>query len=162
MVAGSRITSLNPVVALTESLHRTDPVPLLEYRTNGRAASEMYLRIGALDDFNGVEWRFSQQRLQPVPDPLPKVDGLSSSVAGSTVDLSWAASTDAVLVAGYEVHRSASAGFTPSAGTRVAAVNGTTFQETGVPAGTWFYKVVARDGSGNRSAASSAHQVVVS
>lgn len=79
--SGSQVTSLNPVVALSESLHRSDPVPLLEYRTDSASVGEMYLRIGALDDFNGVDWRFSQQTLQPRPDPLPGLDGLSPAVA---------------------------------------------------------------------------------
>ncbi|PBC72005.1 transglutaminase superfamily protein [Streptomyces sp. TLI_235] len=78
---GWRVTSLNPVVALTESLHRTDPVPLLQYRTSAQSVGEMYLRIGALDEFNGVDWRFSQQKLQQRPDPLPKPEGLSSAIA---------------------------------------------------------------------------------
>ncbi|WP_431678138.1 transglutaminaseTgpA domain-containing protein [Kitasatospora sp. KL5] len=81
-----QVTSLNPVVALTESLHRTDPVPLLQYRTNASTVGEMYLRIGALDEFNGVDWRFSQQKLQQRPDPLPKLEGLSSAVAISQAE----------------------------------------------------------------------------
>ncbi|WP_030262855.1 transglutaminaseTgpA domain-containing protein [Streptomyces sp. NRRL B-24484] len=81
--SGYRVTSLNPVVALTESLHRTDAVPLLQYRTTAQSVGEMYLRIGALDEFNGVDWRFSPQKLQQRPDPLPKPTGLTSSIAVS-------------------------------------------------------------------------------
>ncbi|GAA4995952.1 DUF3488 and transglutaminase-like domain-containing protein [Kitasatospora paranensis] len=81
--SGGRVTSLNPVVALTDSLHRTEPVDLLHYRTDASGAPEMYLRIGALDDFDGVEWRASQQHLQPRTDPLPEDAELSAAVASA-------------------------------------------------------------------------------
>ena len=45
--------------------------------------------------------------------------GLVGSVVGSTVNLSWTASSDNVGVTRYNVHRGTSAGFTPTVANRV-------------------------------------------
>jgi hypothetical protein len=68
--------------------------------------------------------------------------------------LSWGAATDDVGVARYDVHRSSTAGFTPSAANRVAQVSGTTYTDSGLAAGTWYYRVIAEDAAGNLGAAS--------
>jgi regulation of enolase protein 1 (concanavalin A-like superfamily) len=74
--------------------------------------------------------------------------GLSgTAVSSSQINLQWNASTDNVGVAGYDVYRNA---------VRIATVSGTSFGDSGLPAGTTFsYYVVARDAAGNTSAASS-------
>ena len=46
----------------------------------------------------------------------PRPPGSPAPVTGSTVNLSWSASTDNVGVVRYNVHRATTAGFTPSAG----------------------------------------------
>lgn len=99
-----------------------------------------------------------------IPDTQPpSVPGnVTASVSGSQVTLTWSASTDDRSVDGYEVHRGTAAGFTPSASTLVATTSGPNAMESSVPQGTWFYKVVARDGAGNLSAASVAAQAEVS
>jgi hypothetical protein len=76
-----------------------------------------------------------------------------ATVSGSTVSLSWPAATDDVAVTGYTVHRSATAGTTPSAATQVGSTTGTSFSEP-VAAGTWYYRVVAKDAAGNAGAPS--------
>ena len=80
--------------------------------------------------------------------------GLSASVTGTTVALSWTASTDNVGVTGYTVHRSATAGFTPGASTRIADATGLSYSDANRPAGTWYYRVTASDAAGNTSAGS--------
>ena len=80
--------------------------------------------------------------------------GLAGSVVGSTVNLSWTASTDNVAVSRYNLHRSTSAGFTPSAGNRIAQPTGPSYADTGLATGSYFYKVTAEDAAGNISAAS--------
>lgn len=75
--------------------------------------------------------------------------GLATSVTGSDVGLTWTAATDNVDVASYEVHRSTTSGFTPDSGTKVSEVTGTSATVTGVPVGTSYFKVIARDTSGN-------------
>ncbi len=79
-----------------------------------------------------------------------------TSVSGSSVDVAWDASSDEVGVTGYEVHRSTSAGFTPAAATLVGSPTATTFTDRDVAAGTSYYRIIATDAAGNRSAASAA------
>ena len=82
--------------------------------------------------------------------------GLSvTRLSASSQRLAWSPSTDNVGIGEYRVHRSTTANFTPSAANRVATVaTGTTYTNTGLAAGTYYYKVVAADGAGNTSAAS--------
>ncbi|MCW2848944.1 MAG: Fibronectin type domain protein [Marmoricola sp.] len=89
-----------------------------------------------------------------------KPAGLSGGATGSTITLSWTASTDNVAVTGYRVYRGSSATFTPSDANLVSTVTGTTFTQT-APAGTYYYRVVAVDGTGNASDASDAYAVTV-
>ena len=77
--------------------------------------------------------------------------GLGGSVLGSTVNLTWTGSTDAVGVVRYNVHRSASAGFTPAAGNRIGQPTGTSYSDAGLASGTYYYKVTAEDAAGNIS-----------
>jgi hypothetical protein len=82
----------------------------------------------------------------------------SAATATSTddhVDLSWNASTDNTGVTEYRVHRSTTAGFTPSAANRIATVTtGTSYRDNGLSPGTYHYVVVAADAAGNASPAS--------
>ncbi|MFB7663494.1 transglutaminaseTgpA domain-containing protein [Kitasatospora sp. NPDC056138] len=80
-----RITSLNPVVALTANLNRPDNVEMFSYTTDASNASQMYLRINALDSFDGVEWKYSDQPLQPLQAPLPVPEGLGRGVPTTPV-----------------------------------------------------------------------------
>ena len=68
--------------------------------------------------------------------------------------LNWTAATDNIGVARYNVHRGASAGFTPSAANRIAQPTGTAYTDTGRAAGTHFYRVTAEDAAGNVGPAS--------
>lgn len=68
---------------------------------------------------------------------------LTASVAGTTVNLGWAASTDVVGVAGYRVTRNGSV--------LPGTVTGTSFANSGLAAGTYSYTVIAFDGAGNTS-----------
>jgi fibronectin type 3 domain-containing protein len=90
-----------------------------------------------------------------VVDGQPPTAPSNLAVTGSLANaqLSWTAATDNVGVVRYNVHRSTTAGFTPSAANRVGQPTGTTFTDT-PPAGTYFYKVTAEDGSGNVGPAS--------
>jgi chitodextrinase len=87
-------------------------------------------------------------RLTWGPDGIaPTTPGnLSASMTGaSTARLSWTASTDNTGVTGYRVSRN---------GTLLGTVTGTTFDDSGLVAGsTYGYSVVAFDGANNTSAA---------
>ncbi len=98
----------------------------------------------------------------PVDSTPPSAPGgAAAGVSGSSVSLSWTASTDNTGVTGYDVYRSAVSGFVPSGGTLVGSASGTGFTDLGVPVGTWYYLVVAKDAAGNRSASSSEVSAVV-
>ncbi|MGP5165388.1 LamG-like jellyroll fold domain-containing protein [Arthrobacter rhombi] len=84
------------------------------------------------------------------------VENLKGVVSGSSVDLSWDAATDNVGVAGYEVHRSATEGFSASEATKIADGQSTAYADTPPEAGEWFYQVIAYDAAGNRSEPASA------
>ncbi len=82
----------------------------------------------------------------------PTVPGnvAAAAINPTRIDVSWAASTDAVGVTGYKVYRDGGA-------TAVASVaSGTTYSDTAVSAGTTHsYTVTAYDAAGNESAQSS-------
>jgi len=88
--------------------------------------------------------------------------GLSAAVAGSTVNLSWTAATDNVGVVRYNVHRSTTSGFTPSTANRIGQPTGTSYADSGVAAGTYYYKVTAEDAAGNVGNPSSEASATVS
>jgi chitodextrinase len=79
---------------------------------------------------------------------------LAASGAISSASLSWTASTDNVGVSQYNVYRSASAGFTPSATNKIGQTAATTYSDNGLAAGTYYYQVIAQDAAGNVSPAS--------
>ena len=79
---------------------------------------------------------------------------MTATPGAGQVALCWAAATDNVGVARYNVHRSTTAGFTPSAANRIAQPSGTSYTDTGLAAGTYYYKVTAEDAAGNVGPAS--------
>ena len=85
------------------------------------------------------------------PDTTPPSvpTGLSATAVSSTqINLSWTASTDNVGVTGYDVFRN---------GTQVGTTTTTSYQDTGLTAGTTYsYTVAAYDAAGNVSAQSTA------
>jgi glucose/arabinose dehydrogenase/PKD repeat protein len=111
-----------------------------------------------------------QQDLQtPVGESSPPADttppsapsGLTSSAAPGSVTLSWTAATDTVGVVRYNVHRSGTAGFTPSTTNRVGQPTGTSYTESGLAAGTYYFRVTAEDAAGNVSDPSAELSAVV-
>jgi hypothetical protein len=77
------------------------------------------------------------------------------------VTLSWTAATDTVGVVRYNVHRSGTAGFTPSTTNRVGQPTGTSYTESGLAAGTYYFRVTAEDAAGNVSDPSAELSAVV-
>ncbi|SEM88019.1 Glucose/arabinose dehydrogenase, beta-propeller fold [Stigmatella aurantiaca] len=87
-----------------------------------------------------------QCELDTTPPAAPSQ--LSGSASGTSVTLSWNASTDNVGVSGYDVLRN---------GTKAGTSTGTTFVDSGLATSTAYtYTVVARDAQGNVSTASNA------
>ncbi|WCB95824.1 virion structural protein [Baekduia alba] len=77
---------------------------------------------------------------------------LTATASADAVALDWNAATDDNGVTGYEVYRSTTSGFTPSAANHVATVNSATaYTDTALAPGTYYYVVTATDASDNES-----------
>jgi len=92
----------------------------------------------------------------PYEDSTPPSVPTDLSAAGSIgrATLNWTAATDAGGILEYEIHRSTTPGFAPSAATLLGRTSQTSYTDSGLSAGTYHYVVVAVDSAGNRSAAS--------
>ncbi|QKW27107.1 transglutaminase domain-containing protein [Streptomyces seoulensis] len=77
---GGTISAVNPLVSLRDSLNVDQDRTVLSLRTNAADASDLYLRIVSLDDFDGTTWKPSQRHIVGVPDPLPTPAGLGGDV----------------------------------------------------------------------------------
>src|SRR5204863_7925160 len=85
----------------------------------------------------------------------PTARGSLAATGGvGSVSLTWSAASDNVGVANYNVYRSTTSGFTPSAANRVAQPTSTSYTDSGLAAGTYYYKVTAQDAAGNVGPAS--------
>jgi hypothetical protein len=102
---------------------------------------------------NGVPSVSSMVKLNvPSADSTPPTAPANLTATVQTIDdvqLAWNAATDDRGVTEYRVHRSATPGFTPSAGNRIATVTGTSYSDQNRPPGTYYYLVVAADAAGN-------------
>jgi hypothetical protein len=78
-----------------------------------------------------------------------------------TATLTWTAATDNVGVTGYSVYRSATPNFTPTGANLVGQATTTTFFDTGLTGGTYYYRVTARDAAGNVGPSSNEAPAVV-
>ncbi|WP_164737337.1 LamG-like jellyroll fold domain-containing protein, partial [Georgenia sp. SYP-B2076] len=127
------------------------------FTDTGVAAGTWYYRVVATDAAGNLSEASAQATATvAAPDtsaPSAPAD-VTAAVSGDVVTLGWSASSDDRGVTGYTVHRSDTDGFTPSATTQIGSVSGTSFTDTGVAAGTWYYRVVATDAAGNLSEAS--------
>ena len=134
------------------------------YVDSGLAAGTYYYRVTAEDAAGNVSAPTAALAVTvPPPDTTPPSapSGLSASTAVGSATVSWTAATDNVGVARYNVHRSATAGFTPAAANRVGQPTGTSHTDSGLAAGTYYYRVTAEDATGNVSAPSAEFTVTV-
>ncbi|HET9642394.1 MAG TPA: galactose oxidase-like domain-containing protein, partial [Burkholderiaceae bacterium] len=80
----------------------------------------------------------------------PSAPGVLSAAAGTgSVSLTWGAATDNVGVVFYSVHRSALSGFALAPQNLIGQSTSTTFDDTGLATGTYYYRVTANDAAGN-------------
>ncbi|HET9252989.1 MAG TPA: galactose oxidase-like domain-containing protein [Candidatus Eisenbacteria bacterium] len=98
--------------------------------------------------------RFVQLPTHEDTQPPTAPAGLTGGGSIDSVGLAWTVSSDNVAVASYDVHRSTSPGFTPSAATRIGLTASARFVDFSPPGGSQRYKIVARDARGNASAPS--------
>jgi Fibronectin type III domain len=100
--------------------------------------------------FTFAAWEGGQLPTAPPDTQPPSAPGPLTAVAtsGSQINLMWTAATDDVAVTGYLVERCQGAGCIAFA--QIAAVNGTSFTDTGLLLNTSYsYRVRATDGAGN-------------
>ena len=117
-----------------------------------------------LVDTNGVPSIGSFVRVSAAADTTSPTapSSLTATAGAGQATLSWTAATDDNGVARYNVHRATTAGFTPSAANRIAQPTSTSFVDTGLPTGTYYYKVTAEDDAGNVGPASNEASAAVS
>ncbi|MFG2493352.1 transglutaminaseTgpA domain-containing protein [Streptomyces caniferus] len=77
---GGTISAVNPLVSLQDSLNQPEDKEVLNYRTTASDTRDLYLRIVALDQFDGTTWKPSERTVTDVPERLPRPPGLSSAV----------------------------------------------------------------------------------
>ncbi|WP_255952457.1 transglutaminase family protein [Streptomyces odontomachi] len=90
---GGTISAVNPLVSLQNSLNQPEDRQVMSYRTDSSAGTEQYLRIVALDDFDGASWRPSVRRITDVPDIFPDPQGLGPDVRRTEVHTSITAAS---------------------------------------------------------------------
>ncbi|MFF9500479.1 transglutaminaseTgpA domain-containing protein [Streptomyces sp. NPDC014656] len=89
---GGTIAAVNPLVSLQDNLRQPEDFEVLRYRTNALDNSGLYLRLVALDQFDGTSWKSSVRPIEAVPKVLPWPDGLAQSVRTSEVTSNFVAS----------------------------------------------------------------------
>ncbi|WP_405661547.1 DUF3488 and transglutaminase-like domain-containing protein [Streptomyces sp. NBC_01166] len=89
---GGTISAVNPLVSLQNNLNQPENREVMSYRTNSDNPQDFYLRILALDQFTGSEWRPSTRRLRDVPARLPQPAGLDGGVAVTEIRTNISAS----------------------------------------------------------------------
>ncbi|MGW7430812.1 transglutaminase TgpA family protein [Streptomyces sp. NPDC054861] len=89
---GGTISAVNPLVSLQDNLRQPEDREVLRYRTNALDTSGMYLRLVALDQFDGTSWKSSVRPIEDVPERLPKPDGLGDGVRSTEITGNFVAS----------------------------------------------------------------------
>ncbi|MFB8444144.1 DUF3488 and DUF4129 domain-containing transglutaminase family protein [Streptomyces niveus] len=92
-LGGGTISAVNPLVSLQDNLNQPEDREALRYKTNAESTENLYLRIMALDDFDGTSWRFSQRSVEDVPDRLPGPPGLGDGVSTTEIRTSISAAS---------------------------------------------------------------------
>ncbi|MFI8964529.1 transglutaminaseTgpA domain-containing protein [Streptomyces sp. NPDC053493] len=90
---GGTISAVNPLVSLQDNLRQPEDREVLRYRTNATDTSGLYLRLVALDQFDGTAWKSSVRPIEDVPEDLPWPDGLAQDVQSAEVTTNLVAST---------------------------------------------------------------------
>jgi hypothetical protein len=103
--------------------------------------------------------RFPSPAENTTPPTAPT--SLAGSGAIGRATLTWTASTSPTGVSLYNIYRSTTAGVQATTANRVGQSTGTSFIDSGMSAGTYFYVVTAQDVAGNISPKSNETSVVV-
>lgn len=84
-IGGGGGGSVNLLAALQDNLNQPDDREVLTYRTTTKDIPGMYLRIAALDKFDGTQWSPSNRPTEDVPAQLPRPLGMATDVPYTTV-----------------------------------------------------------------------------
>ena len=124
--------------------------------TDTTAPGSYYYKVAAEDGAGNIGPASNEASATVLADTTAPTapSNLTASVAGGTVNLSWTGSTDDVAVTKYDLYRGTSAGFTPTVGNRIAQPLGTSYSDSGLAIGSYYYKVAAEDAAGNLSGSS--------
>ena len=150
---GTQVAQLAVSGSITTSTARSDrrqhDLERMVQRAH-RRGPHLQPRPHALRNHGGHEHgdRKPRRHAPGAPGTLTATGGLGQ------VSLGWGAATDNVGVVRYNVHRGTTAGFTPSTANRVAQPAGLSYTDSGLAAGTYYYRVTAEDAAGNIGPAS--------
>jgi fibronectin type 3 domain-containing protein len=135
----------------------------ISHTDTGLAAGTYYYKVTAEDAAGNLSQPSNEATGTVTGDVSAPTAPANLAATGGldSVGLTWSASTDNVAVTRYNVHRGTAAGFTPSAANRIAQPAGTSYTNTSLPPGTYYYKVTAEDAAGNVSPASNEASAVV-
>ena len=125
------------------------------YTDTGLAPGIYCCRVAAQDAEGNVGPVSNEATASATDATPPSAPGTLTATGGiGPASLSWGASNDNVGVVRYNVHRSTTAGFTPSTANRVAQPTGLSYTDTGLATGTYYWKVTAEDAAANVGPAS--------
>lgn len=88
--AGSGVTTLDPLVSLASNLSKASGAEMLTYTMQGDEAGTTYLRMSALDTFDGTEWKLSPKDVVKNPGTLPEIEGLAGRGGGAPFTTAFA------------------------------------------------------------------------
>jgi hypothetical protein len=141
--------------ALTLPFTQTAGGLTVQMPANGNIAPPGYYMLSIVNG-KGVPSVSAMVRIPaPSEDTVPPTAPTNLTATGGIgqADLSWTASTDNLGVVKYDVYRSATPGFVPGPSNQVAQVAGTstTYHDSGLAAGTYYYQVASEDAAANLS-----------
>jgi hypothetical protein len=113
---------------------------------NGNLAPPGYYML-FLVNANAVPSVAKFLRIPALSSSTPPLAPTSVTATGGvgTVAISWQVSSSTAGVSNYNVHRSTTLGFTPAAANRIAQPVATSYVDSGLAAGRYYYRVTAED-----------------
>jgi transglutaminase-like putative cysteine protease len=83
---GGTISAVNPLVSLRDSLNVDEDREVMSYRTNSEETQDLYLRIVALDEFDGTAWKPAKRGIRDVPGSFETPLGLGGEVPRAEIE----------------------------------------------------------------------------
>ena len=145
----SQTDGFTPVAA--DSIDKVDK-PATTYTNTGLTAGTYYYKLAAVDSTGNKGSPSAQASATLAPAAST---GLTAVAGNNQITLSWTANTEPDL-SYYIIYQSQTDGFTPVPTDSIAHVDKptTTYTNTGLTAGTYYYKLAAVDSTGNKSSPS--------